>query len=73
MIDSQFAGCLECNDTYFVNSGGQCVKNQVEKIPNCLKYSNAITCIICDVGYMLNNNFCDPDKYIKFCSEYSIP
>ena len=50
--------CIDCGDSYYINSlGNECILNPFG-IKNCLEYTNATTCKTCAVNYYLNNNTC---------------
>jgi len=63
--------CSECEDLYYLVSGSECRRNP-SGLFKCIQYKDENTCVKCETGFYLENNYCQKSKVvISNCANYS--
>ena len=64
-------GCIKCEENYYPFNNSTCRPNP-NGIYKCLSYSDKTTCIACDEGFYLIDNYCEKSRLeITSCSLYT--
>jgi hypothetical protein len=64
--------CLKCKPDKILTSDSSPTCIEVPKgVPNCIRFSDANTCVQCINGYFLQNNLCFESEVVENCLTYS--
>ena len=63
--------CIQCSDGFYLFSANECRTNP-DGIFKCIEYTNNETCSKCELGFYLENNFCERSTItVNSCFNYS--
>ena len=62
--------CTHCDDGFYLVSGSECRRNPTGLF-KCIQYKDENTCIKCETGFYVDNNYCQKSKVtIEHCISY---
>ena len=62
--------CTHCEDGFYLVSGSECRRNPTGLF-KCIQYKDENTCIKCETGFFVDNNYCQKSKVtIENCVNY---
>ena len=65
-----FTQCEKCSSGYYVDQDRACTMNPYNKILNCYRYSDKVTCSLCNEESFLASNKCVPRTMVSNCAKY---